>query len=277
MAQQPEPGTVQELARGDDLPVGANLHWRLEALIRSGHLPANERLPGVREFAAGAGINVNTARSVYRRLENDGLTVSRQGLGTFVAPHPPVSPALEDLAAHVAGEAIALGIDPRELARALYAGSSPGDPFSERPSDELVVSPRTEEEARSARAELRGQIASLEARLAAYPGSGPKGPAPRPHMVPRIAPIDELEAVRDDLIARLRRAQAAAEKQSERHESARRWREDALANPSAHRWESVSNEDLSEPGCGSVAVRPRWGPVGALMDWWRVKISSGCP
>jgi hypothetical protein len=39
----------------------------------------------------------------------------------------------------------------------------------------------------------------------------------------------------------------------------------------------VSNEDLGEPGCGGVAVRPKWGPVGALTDWWRVKISSGCP
>lgn len=277
MAQQPELGRVREPARGDDVPVGATLHWRLEVLIRSGHLPANERLPGVREFAAGAGINVNTARSVYRRLEDDGLTVSRQGLGTFVAPHPPVSPGLEDLAAHVSSEAIALGIDPRELARALYAGSSPGDPFSERPSDELAAAPRTEEEERSSRAALQGQIAHLEARLAAYPESGPAAPASRPQVAPRVATIDELEAVRDDLIARLNRAQAAADQRSDRHEAARRWREDALASPSAHRWESVSNEDLGEPGCGSVAVRPKWGPVGALMDWWRVKISSGCP
>jgi DNA-binding transcriptional regulator YhcF (GntR family) len=116
--------SVPELVRGDDLPVGANLFWRLQALIRSGHLPANQQLPGIREFAAGAGVNVNTARAIYRRLEGDGLAVSRQGLGTFVSPHAPVSPALEELAARVAAEAAALGIEPRELARALYAGSS---------------------------------------------------------------------------------------------------------------------------------------------------------
>ena len=28
----------------------------------------------------------------------------------------------------------------------------------------------------------------------------------------------------------------------------------------------------------ALAGTPRpWGPVGALMNWWRVKISSGCP
>ena len=92
-----------------------------------------------------------------------------------------------------------------------------------------------------------------------------------------MAPLAELEAVRDELLDRLTRAQAAAQKRSDRHETARSWREDALASPSSHRWESVSTEDLGESGCGTVAVRPKWGPVGALMDWWRVKISSGCP
>jgi DNA-binding transcriptional regulator YhcF (GntR family) len=277
MAQLSPPGTLLEVARGDDLPVGVNLRWRLEALIASGRLPANERLPGIRELAAGAGINVNTARSIYRQLEDEGLAVSRHGLGTFVAPHPPVAPALEDFAAHVAAEAIALGIDPRELARALYVGSSPDDPFSERLDAELFATPRTQEEARSARAALRGQIARLEAQLAAYPETEAGEAATWASAVPRVATIDELERIRDDLLGQVRRAQASAEKRSKRHESARRWQEDALANPSAHRWESVSSEDLGEPGCGTVAVRPRWGPVGALMDWWRVKISSGCP
>ena len=85
----------------------------------------------MREFATGAGVNVNTARGVYSRLEEQGLTVSRQGLGTFVSPYVPVAPTLEQFAAEVAAEAIAQGIDPRELARALYAGSSPGRAFGE--------------------------------------------------------------------------------------------------------------------------------------------------
>jgi DNA-binding transcriptional regulator YhcF (GntR family) len=270
--------TLSDPARTDDLPVGVNLSWRLQALIASGRLAPNDRLPGVREFAAGAGVNVNTARSVYRRLEDQGLAVSQQGLGTFVAPYVTVAPTLEQLAAQVAADAIAQGIDPRELARALYAGSAPQDPFAEGLEHEGEAGPRAPEEESSARVSLRGQIARLEARLAPYPeGSASSVSSGRQTAHPRIAGIDELEAIRDELIARLKQAQADAERRGERRSAARRWREEAIADPAAHRWESASSEDLGEPGCGRLEVRPAFGPVGALMDWWRVKMSSGCP
>jgi DNA-binding transcriptional regulator YhcF (GntR family) len=282
MAQSQEEGSASVLAltRSDDLPVGVNLSWRLQVLIASGRLAPGDRLPGVREFAAGAGVNVNTARAVYRRLEDQGLAVSRQGLGTFVAPYVTVAPTLEQLAAQVAGDAIAQGIDPRELARAIYAGSAPGDPFAkgEEAEEAGAAAPSTPEEERSARASLRGQIARLEARLAAYPEGSPSagsGGALMAH--PRVTDIDELEATRDELIARLKRAEADAERRGKRQSAARRWREDAISDPAAHRWESASREDFGDPGCGRVEVRPAWGPVGALMDWWRVKMSSGCP
>ena len=103
MAQQPEITPREEPAgqgeqapdveHGGDLPVGVQLNWRLEALIRSGGLAPGARLPGVRELAAGVGVNVNTARAVYRRLEQEGLALSIQGSGTFVAPTVRVSPA----------------------------------------------------------------------------------------------------------------------------------------------------------------------------------------
>src|SRR5919201_5001390 len=88
-----------DLERADDLPVGAQLGWRLRVLIASGELGPGDRLPGVRELAAGMGVNVNTARAVYRRLEDEGLIASRHGLGTFVAEDAPRSPNLERLAA----------------------------------------------------------------------------------------------------------------------------------------------------------------------------------
>jgi DNA-binding transcriptional regulator YhcF (GntR family) len=266
---------LPNLARDDDLPIGVNLAWRLQVLIQSGRLTAMERLPGVREFAAGAGVNVNTARSVYGRLEDEGLAVSQQGLGTFVAPYIAVAPTLEQFAARVSADAIAQGIDPRELARALYSGSSPRDPFAE-PRDEDRA-PDEPEETRDARASLRGQIARLEASLAPYPEAAASAEAASfgPH--PRLPDLGELEAIRDGLVARLKSARAEAERSGERVSAARRWLEDATADPSAHRWESGSSEDLGEPGCGRWEVGPAWGPVGALMNWWRVKMSSGCP
>jgi DNA-binding GntR family transcriptional regulator len=65
MAQSPveDPESPSGLARSDDLPVGAQLAWRLRVLIASGQLAPGDRLPGVRELASGTGVNVNTARS----------------------------------------------------------------------------------------------------------------------------------------------------------------------------------------------------------------------
>ena len=49
------------------------------------------------------------------------------------------------------------------------------------------------------------------------------------------------------------------------------------AAPAEHRWVQVTSAELGLPGCRSWQVRPRLGPLGRLMGWWRVKVSSGCP
>ena len=268
--------TAPDLERADDLPIGVNLGWRLTTLIQSGRLAAGDRLPGVREFAEGAGVNVNTARAVYRRLEQDGLVVSVQGLGTFVASNVMVSPRLEQMAAEIAASARAEGIEPRELARALYTGSAPHGLDTDGPAEEAVDAPA----GKDARSNLRAQIARLESELAGYPDREmpdqttppfPGGPQPR------VAGLDELEAIRDDLVGRLQSARTAAARRGERESMARTQRERANADPAAHRWESGTDADAGDPGCGTWQVRPAWGPVGALMSWWRVKMSSGCP
>ena len=68
-----------------DVPVGAQLAWRLREAMQSGVVSPGERLPSVRELAAAAGVNVNTVRAVYQRLEHEGLLRSEQGRGTFAA------------------------------------------------------------------------------------------------------------------------------------------------------------------------------------------------
>ena len=50
-----------------------------------------------------------------------------------------------------------------------------------------------------------------------------------------------------------------------------------IAEPAEHRWVMVSNEDVGEPGCRHWHSRPRWGILGMLLGWWRVRLSSGCP
>ncbi len=273
---------VLELGRDEDVSVGTQLGWRLRALILSGRLAAGARLPGVRELASGAGVNVNTARSIYQRLEADGLAVSKHGLGTFVADDPPARPAIEQIAADAVDAARESGIHPRELAQTIYAGSGagPGDllPGSD-PGLADPSAPPTEQDALAARRSLRDQIARLEAQLAAYVEHLGLEERPPPVTAPagRVADVGELESVRDGLIDRLHEARAEAEEAGRRQGSARRHLEEMVADPAANRWSVVSNAEMGKPGCTTYEVRPAWGPIGALMSWWRIRVSGGCP
>src|SRR3954466_15432305 len=158
---QPPADQAPDLARTDDLPLGAQLAWRLRVLIASGQLGAGDRLPGVRELASGAGVNVTRARSVSGRLGGGGLIASRHGLGTVVAEDAPRSPDLERLAADAVESARESGVDPRDLARAIY---SAGADLPVQPPETEV--PPVETDERLGRQELRRQIAHLEAQLA---------------------------------------------------------------------------------------------------------------
>jgi DNA-binding transcriptional regulator YhcF (GntR family) len=281
---QPPSQLAPDLARADDLPLGAQLAWRLRVLIASGQLEPGNRLPGVRELASGTGVNVNTARAVYRRLEDDGLIASRHGLGTFVADDAPRSPDLERLAADAVEDARENGVDPRDLARAIYASSGGSGELGAQ-LEEPVGTPDTDvphvaTDERVGRQELRRQIARLEAQLASYPADSRKpGEPTHPLLRPKghVPDMAELERIRDDLIERLNRARGAAERRGDRQGRARARLEEMATDPAAHKWETVTSEDLGEPGCGTWEVQPKWGPVGALMNWWRVKVSSGCP
>jgi len=71
--------------RGTGIPLGAQLAGRFRTAVQSGALAPGARVPSVRELADIAGVNVNTARAVYARLESEGLVRSEQGRGTFVA------------------------------------------------------------------------------------------------------------------------------------------------------------------------------------------------
>jgi hypothetical protein len=224
-------------------------------------------------------VNVNTARAVYRRLLDDGLIDSRHGLGTFVAEDAARSPDLERLAAEAVDSARESHVDPRDLARAIYAASATGELGEElAPPDDDAPDVATDE--RVGRQELRRQIARLEAQLASYPGDTRKpGEPTHPLLRPKghVPDMAELEGIRDDLIERLNRARESAARRGEGQRRARARLEGMAADPAAHKWETVSSDDLGEPGCGTWEVQPKWGPVGALMNWWRVKVSSGCP
>jgi DNA-binding transcriptional regulator YhcF (GntR family) len=73
-----------QLQRESGEPIGAQLEAKLSKLVEQGRLKPGDQLPSVRQLAELAGVNVNTVRTVYGRLEQRGLLNSEHGRGTFV-------------------------------------------------------------------------------------------------------------------------------------------------------------------------------------------------
>ncbi len=77
------------------LPLYKQVKYSITEKIQSGELPSGFRLPTERELSEQLGISRNTVSAAYKDLEKEGLLVSRQGKGTFVA---------EDFGAVLTGE-----------------------------------------------------------------------------------------------------------------------------------------------------------------------------
>jgi GntR family transcriptional regulator len=130
------------------VPLGNQLAARIRAALRDGSLAPGDQLPSVRSLAETIGVNVNTVRSVYARLEAEGVVRSEQGRGTFVA---------------------------------------------DEAADEAAT-----------RRELHRQIAELEASLARLPPPPTLAdPSPRRPRSAALLSAENLEQVRDELLARL--------------------------------------------------------------------------
>ncbi len=226
----------------DELPVGLQLTWRLRALISTGQLASGERLPSFRRLAEWAGVNLNTVRAVYEGLEHDGLVVSRQGQGTFVAAGVEATPELEEIVDEALRRAREAGLGPRQLATvAMACASVLGDFPADRSSESAAALPDLggESEAIEVRQELRRQIGRLEAELASCTRDlrADLPTAPR-RAEAHVAGVQELEQTRDTLIAQLSEARRAAEQRA--------------------REEARTRGD---------------GPLGRAMGWWRAKPS----
>jgi DNA-binding transcriptional regulator YhcF (GntR family) len=185
--------------RRADVPIGVQLAWALRTRIGDGRFAPGQRLPGLREVAEEIGVNVNTVRTVYQRLEQEGLIDSHQGSGTFVGPTPRRPSAVGTIAANAAREAHETGVDPREVAAALYVSPE--------------SSPRSGDEASERRRLLRTQIAALERALgeieAEHPGIAPAPVQSRAGIGPALLSAGELERVRTLLVRRLSIVQGA--------------------------------------------------------------------
>lgn len=70
----------------DAQPIYAQIAERLSDEVLSGTYPPQGRVPGVREYAALLGVNVNTVVKAYDYLAADGVIQSQRGMGYYVTP-----------------------------------------------------------------------------------------------------------------------------------------------------------------------------------------------
>jgi hypothetical protein len=141
---------------------------------------------------------------------------------------------------------------------------------------------RVDIDERLARIELRRQVGRLERELAGLFAEA-FGRVEVEHRVaavaaePRVLDLGELEQLRDDLAERVAEARVTLRERARVETGNRELLRQMLAAPANFKWVQVSRADVGEPGCGHWHSRPRLGPIGMLMGWWRVKVSSGCP
>jgi DNA-binding transcriptional regulator YhcF (GntR family) len=208
-------GFAAAIDRDAEVPIGLQLGWALCARIHDGEFKPGQRLPGLREMAEASGLNVNTVRAVYQRLEQKGLLESQQGSGTFVAATLPRPSAVGAIAADAAREAEAIGVSPRDVAAALYVAmpaDAPAQPARGSTKD------ASDEDAVARRRSLRAQIATLERAVgeieAEHPGVAPRPTATRRGPGPTLLSAEELEQVRSGLVRRLTTVQAAIDERA---------------------------------------------------------------
>jgi hypothetical protein len=133
-----------------------------------------------------------------------------------------------------------------------------------------------------ARAELRRQIGRLERELAglfaeAFGRTEIEHNVAAAARTPRVLDLGELERVRDELAERIAEARLTLRERARVETSNRELLEEMLASPADFKWVKITRQDVGEAGCGAWHSRPLLGPLGMLMGWWRVKVSSGCP
>lgn len=115
----------------DPRPIYEQVRDNFRALIISGALPPDYKMPSVRELAAKLAINPNTIQRAYRELESEGYIVSVPGKGSFVSLNEAAMKRhikeLEDELAGLAQELKVLGVGEDRLTEIIKGGGENND------------------------------------------------------------------------------------------------------------------------------------------------------
>ena len=107
------------------IPIYVQIETQVKNAIAAGALRRDQPLPSVRKLAAELGINPNTVARAYQELERNGVIVTVQGGGTYIAESVPRLLKSEKLrrlqpyARQIAVEGIQLGLTEEEIMNAV--------------------------------------------------------------------------------------------------------------------------------------------------------------
>ncbi len=114
------------LSQSDGRPMYLQIIEQIKLRIAVGDWQPGFKLPSIRELAVATRVSVITVKRAYQELESDGVIVTQQGKGSFVAQVDDLGTRLktEELDKHL-GDAIdvarSLGMQPLELIERLEA------------------------------------------------------------------------------------------------------------------------------------------------------------
>jgi GntR family transcriptional regulator len=213
-------GLAEPLDRSGEVPLAAQIAWRLRMLVGASVLKPGDRLPSARELARAVGVNVNTVFAVYGRLEAEGLVETQHGRGSFVLAQPPNAAGIAGLVRQTAAAARAAGLDPREIAMSLFANEA-------SLADRTPAGGADTRGDAAERRQLRDEINRLELELTRLqPFAHAEDPLPivSARSGPRLLSADELRTVRDQLKARVDALRVEAERRNAEAQARRRSR-----------------------------------------------------
>ncbi len=113
------------IAQADARPLYLQITEQIRQRVATGDWPPGRELPSIRALAADLKVSVITVKRAYLDLEAEGVIVTRQGRGSFVADARDLAQATQraELDAHLAAAAriaATLGMSARELMGRLH-------------------------------------------------------------------------------------------------------------------------------------------------------------
>ena len=114
------------ISQSDHRPMYLQIMEQIKQRIAVGDWAAGQAIPSIRQLAVDIGVSVITVKRAYLELEREGVIVTRQGKGCFVASDADIGTRIreQELAQHLeqaARSAAMMGLSQKNLEKRIRA------------------------------------------------------------------------------------------------------------------------------------------------------------